>query len=54
MMRTLRSRLIVSHILPLLLVVPLVGVALIYALETQVLLGSLSEELIRKKDITSS
>jgi signal transduction histidine kinase len=52
-MRTLRSRLILSHILPLLLVVPLVGIALIYALETQVLLGSLSEELMRQGAFTA-
>lgn len=45
MMRTLRTRLIVSHILPLLLIVPLVGVALLYILETQVILTDLSDEL---------
>jgi two-component system sensor histidine kinase BaeS len=45
MFRTLRSRLILSHILPLLLVVPLVGVGLIYILETQLALADLSEEL---------
>ena len=40
-MQTLRSRLILSHILPLLLVLPYT-VALLYLLETQVLLTSLS------------
>jgi two-component system sensor histidine kinase BaeS len=45
MFRTLRSRLILSHILPLLLVVPLVGVGLIYILETQLALADLSQEL---------
>jgi two-component system sensor histidine kinase BaeS len=44
-MRSLRSRLILSHALPLLVIVPLVGIALIYILETQVLLTSLSREL---------
>ncbi|HSJ57124.1 MAG TPA: HAMP domain-containing sensor histidine kinase, partial [Anaerolineae bacterium] len=44
-MRTLRTRLIVSHVLPLLLIVPLVGVALLYIVETQVILTDLSEEL---------
>jgi two-component system sensor histidine kinase BaeS len=45
MFRTLRSRLILSHILPLLLVVPLVGIGLIYILETQLALADLSQEL---------
>ena len=44
-MRTLRSRLILSHILPLLLIVPIVGFALVYVLETQVLLADFSDEL---------
>jgi two-component system sensor histidine kinase BaeS len=45
MMRTLRGRLILSHILPLLLIVPIVGFALVYVLETQVLLADFSHEL---------
>jgi len=52
-MRTLRARLIVSHILPLLLIVPLVGVALVYLLETQVLLADLSHELVRAGVLTA-
>jgi len=44
-MRSLRVRLIVSHVLPLLIVIPLVGVLLTYLLETQVLLASSSREL---------
>ncbi len=44
-MRSLRSRLILSHVLPLLIVLPLIGVALTYLLETQVLLAGLSNEL---------
>ena len=45
MLRTLRGRLILSHLLPLLVVIPLMGLALVYALETQVLLPGLSREL---------
>jgi signal transduction histidine kinase len=45
MFRTLRSRLILSHILPLLVVVPLMGIALIYLLEEIVLLPNLTAEL---------
>ena len=44
-MRTLRGRLIVSHILPLLLILPLIGVALVYIVETQVLLVDVADEL---------
>jgi signal transduction histidine kinase len=46
-MRTLRSRLILSHILPLVLLMPIAGFALTYILETQVLLAGFSEELAR-------
>ncbi|MFC2042731.1 ATP-binding protein [Chloroflexota bacterium] len=44
-MNTLRSRFILSHILPTLLIVPLIGAILIYALETQILLTNLSQRL---------
>jgi signal transduction histidine kinase len=44
-MRTLRGRLIVSHILPLLLILPLIGLALVYIVESQILLVDLSDEL---------
>ena len=44
MLNTLRSRFILSHALPLLLVVPLMGIALIYVLETQVLLPAVGSE----------
>jgi signal transduction histidine kinase len=47
-MRTLRGRLVLSHTIPILLVVPLVGFALAYLLETQVLLASVSDELVRQ------
>jgi two-component system, OmpR family, sensor histidine kinase BaeS len=47
-MRSLRARLILSHIIPILIIIPLVGVVLVYLLETQVLLGNVSNELIRQ------
>ncbi len=45
MLRTLRGRFILSHMLPLLIIIPTMGVVLIYVLETQVLLVNLSTEL---------
>jgi two-component system sensor histidine kinase BaeS len=47
-MYTLRTRIILSHILPLLLVLLLIGVALDYVLETRILLPILSDELINE------
>ena len=44
-MRTLRSRFVLSHVLPLAIIIPVMGIALIYVLETRVLLGVLSQEL---------
>ena len=52
MTNNLRSRFILSHLLPILLVVPLVTIVLLYLLETQVLIadgetaviGGLTEE----------
>lgn len=52
-MRTLRSRLILSHILPILIIVPLVGILLIRILETQILLANLSNELMRQANLTA-
>ena len=52
-MRTLRSRLILSHILPLLIVVPLIGIVLIYILETQVVLADLSNDLAQQAAMTA-
>jgi two-component system, OmpR family, sensor histidine kinase BaeS len=43
---TLRRRLILSHVLPLLVVIPMMGIALIYVLESQVLLSTLSGQLV--------
>lgn len=45
MFSTLRGRLVISHILPFLIIIPLVGLALIYFLETQLLLPQLSLDL---------
>lgn len=42
-MRSLRSHLVLSHLLPLLLVLPLISVILLYLLESQVLLASLQQ-----------
>ena len=44
-MRSLRARLIISHLLPLLILVLVVGVVLTYLLQTQVLLAERSNEL---------
>jgi signal transduction histidine kinase len=52
-MRTLRSRLILSHILPLVLVIPIVGFALVYILETQILVANLSDELAKDAALTA-
>jgi signal transduction histidine kinase len=38
MLRSLRNRLILSHILPILLIIPLMGAAMVYVLETRLLL----------------
>jgi len=45
MLNTLRGRFILSHILPLLIVIPLMGIATIYLIETQILTPSLLSEL---------
>lgn len=44
-MRSLRGRFILSHILPILLVIPLFGIGLAYLLETQILLDGLSQDV---------
>jgi two-component system, OmpR family, sensor histidine kinase BaeS len=45
---SLRHRFILSHILPILVILPLIGAALIYLLETQVLLQDLSAGLTQQ------
>jgi signal transduction histidine kinase len=46
MLRSLRNRLVFSHILPLIFIIPLMGVALVYSIEKQILIPSLAEELV--------
>ena len=48
MRNTLRRRLIISHILPLLIVIPLMGIALIYVLEMQVAVPNLTREMVEQ------
>ena len=43
-----RGRLLISHILPILLLVPLVGLALIYLLENQLILPIVANEMINQ------
>lgn len=45
-LNTLRNRLILSHILPLAVMIPVVGILLVYLLETQVLLPQLAVRLV--------
>lgn len=45
MLHSLRNRLILSHLLPSLITIPLVGILLIYAIESRILLPSLTREL---------
>lgn len=54
MFKTLRNRLILSHVLPLLVIIPLMGVAIVYVLETQFLLPSLSRELIGEAELAAA
>ena len=50
----LRTRFILSHILPILLIVPLMGAALVYLLETQILLQDLSASLTEQAAIIAT
>jgi two-component system sensor histidine kinase BaeS len=45
MLNTLRRRLVLSHVLPFLVIIPVMGIALIYVLETQILQPLLANEL---------
>ncbi len=47
MFRSLRNRLILSHILPALLIIPLMGVAMVYVLETRLLLPMVYRDLAK-------
>ena len=46
MFRSLRSRLILSQILPILLVLPIAGLVLVYTLESQFLIPKLAQTLL--------
>ena len=50
-MGTLRSRLILSHVVPLLLIIPLLGLILLYLLETQLFLVTLRSEMKQQADL---
>ena len=54
MFRTLRSRLVLSHALPLLVIMPIIGVALTNLIETRVLLPSLSRALMTNAVLLSN
>src|SRR5690349_14991252 len=45
MFRSLRNRLILSHILPAVLIIPLMGAAMVYVLETRLLLPVVYKDL---------
>lgn len=45
MFRSLRNRLILSHILPALLIIPVMGIAMLYVLETQLVLPTVYKDL---------
>jgi signal transduction histidine kinase len=51
MFNSLRNRLILSHILPLLIIIPLMGFVLVYILETRYLLPSLEENLVNNANL---
>lgn len=45
MFRTLRGQLVLSHILPSLVIIPIMGIALVYFLETRLILPNLENQL---------
>lgn len=53
MLDTLRRRLILSHIIPILVIIPLITFALIFILESQVILVNLSRQLIGQAALLS-
>lgn len=46
MLKTLRGQLILSHILPSLVIIPVMGIALVYFLESKIILPSIEQQLI--------
>lgn len=53
MLRTLQNRLILSHLLPLFIIIPLMGISFIYVLETRVILPGLADELVSEGELIS-
>jgi two-component system sensor histidine kinase BaeS len=53
MLRTLRRWLLASHLLPLLVILPLSGIALIYVLESQVVLPRLANGLVSDTQVVA-
>ncbi len=53
MFRSLRNRLILSHIIPVLLIIPLMGAAMVYVLETRILLPMVYQYLIKDATLMS-
>lgn len=53
MLRTLRQWLILSHVLPTLIIIPLLGLALVFILETRVLLPGLASELAGQANLAA-
>ena len=48
MIRTLRTRLMLNTIIPLLVIIPVMGILITYLLETQIFLGNITNELTRQ------
>ena len=53
-MHSLRVRLILSHVLPVVVIIPLIAVAMIYVLETQVMLTYISDELTNQAGLLAN
>jgi two-component system sensor histidine kinase BaeS len=53
MFRTLRIRLILSHVIPMLVITPIMAVVLIYALETRIIVPNLTQQLVGEALLTS-
>jgi len=54
MFRSLRNRLILSHILPALLIIPLMGAAMVYVLETRLLLPTVYSNLAKEAKLMAA
>lgn len=53
-MASLRTRFILSHLLPLLIIIPLVGLLILYVLETQFFVPALSTALARQAELIAT